>query len=497
MPFGLGGFLLGPDLVPSSTPIIPPPPLSGMTLWLRSNTGLYTDGTYPLNWDDQSGNGNNMIAPGGGESPTVGNGINGKSTAEFSSGGPQYFEGGSSPQTNFNMLSDIVTANDWSMFAVWNYTGSASFGGYNSPGVFMDAGQYWGLTVGYDPSYPDSFTVFGFNYLSTNNGLQMGGLDGSIPHYTGFIQDGNETNTQSLNVDGVIISQSGSSIRLLNAGPFLGKSGAYYWDGAIGEVIVYDRAVTSDEQAVIYNYLQQTWGLSPAPWTPAQLPNLVAWFRSDMGITQSGGTVSAWADLSGNGHNVSQSNSSYQPTYNTMGGANGQPRLTWSSYSTDVLLQNTSFTLAMEPVDIFIVATPSTIPVTAGAYLIDLGSNNDVFFIESGFDYPAFYDGNIVGYGGGDLVAGSAVIIEGCNVGSSSSFINVNGGTATTGDVGSNGQGSNYLTIGNYIGGSNSWEGDIYEVVICSTNLSSTERGYLNYYLGQRYGIDAGGNPGP
>jgi hypothetical protein len=39
------------------------------------------------------------------------------------------------------------------------------------------------------------------------------------------------------------------------------------------------------------------------------------WLRSDLGITQSSGLVSAWADQSGNGWNVSQATVGYRPAY--------------------------------------------------------------------------------------------------------------------------------------------------------------------------------------
>jgi hypothetical protein len=39
-------------------------------------------------------------------------------------------------------------------------------------------------------------------------------------------------------------------------------------------------------------------------WTPAQLTNLRAWYRGDLGVTLAGADVSAWADQSGNGNDL-------------------------------------------------------------------------------------------------------------------------------------------------------------------------------------------------
>ncbi len=49
-------------------------------------------------------------------------------------------------------------------------------------------------------------------------------------------------------------------------------------------------------------------------WTPSGLSGLGIWLRADLGVTQSG-TISAWADQSGNGNNAAQGTSGSRPTY--------------------------------------------------------------------------------------------------------------------------------------------------------------------------------------
>lgn len=46
---------------------------------------------------------------------------------------------------------------------------------------------------------------------------------------------------------------------------------------------------------------------------PSTLPNLAAWYRKGVGVTESGGLVSAWADQSGNGRNLVQATGTNQP----------------------------------------------------------------------------------------------------------------------------------------------------------------------------------------
>src|SRR3990167_1687871 len=53
-----------------------------------------------------------------------------------------------------------------------------------------------------------------------------------------------------------------------------------------------------------------------ASYLPSDNPtSLIAWFRTGVGITESGGFASAWADQSGNGNNLLQATGTNQPAY--------------------------------------------------------------------------------------------------------------------------------------------------------------------------------------
>lgn len=60
---------------------------------------------------------------------------------------------------------------------------------------------------------------------------------------------------------------------------------------------------------------------------PTQISGCLCWVRSDLGITTVSGSVSAWADQSGNNKNVSQGKAGKRPVYNTSGGVNNFPYL--------------------------------------------------------------------------------------------------------------------------------------------------------------------------
>ena len=48
-------------------------------------------------------------------------------------------------------------------------------------------------------------------------------------------------------------------------------------------------------------------------WDPSSISAIVAWYRADLGVTESGGLVSAWADPIGS-NDLAQGNRTYQPT---------------------------------------------------------------------------------------------------------------------------------------------------------------------------------------
>ena len=63
---------------------------------------------------------------------------------------------------------------------------------------------------------------------------------------------------------------------------------------------------------IMYEYTSN--GLAPADWEPdSSATSLAVWLKHDTGITQAGGTVSGWADQSGNGNNALQTTVNKQP----------------------------------------------------------------------------------------------------------------------------------------------------------------------------------------
>jgi hypothetical protein len=97
-------------------------------------------------------------------------------------------------------------------------------------------------------------------------------------------------------------------------------------------------------------------------FSPASIGGLTLWVRSDTGVTVGSGTVSAWADLSGNGNTLTQGTGANQPTYNaTDASYNGLPSL---SATGTQFIGNAAVTLA-EPFTVGVVCVFATNAATS------------------------------------------------------------------------------------------------------------------------------------
>jgi hypothetical protein len=227
-------------------------------------------------------------------------------------------------------------------------------------------------------------------------------------------------------------------------------------------------------------------------WTPADLSDLFAWFDADNSgsIVQSGGRVSRWDDLSGNGRNVGQADGAYQPYTGarTIGGRNALDfRVVSGNAGSGLLL--TGLTI--------------TSPVTVGVVMLNDAIRSDgsvaVSLRAAGGYAPAALSTpdpdhwwikgttNIQGAGVTPPATGSAftaiTVLNGA-----SSLLRVNGVQQLSGNGGT--------TSGDRIGfscfGTNSYQygidGAIGEVVIALGALSGADLTSLESYLKAKWG---------
>jgi hypothetical protein len=167
-------------------------------------------------------------------------------------------------------------------------------------------------------------------------------------------------------------------------------SPSYYFDGIIDNVFYCDRIVTSDEASYLHNNGEWRQYAEIAEDQPTLAADIVGMWEGDdgdalgtestgknsltgvtaidpatlspvllldanLGVTESGGKVSAWADQSGNGNDVAQADSDKQPTL-VADGVNGEP------------------VLRFDGVDDFLETTLEALP---NATIVFVGSIND------------------------------------------------------------------------------------------------------------------------
>ena len=178
--------------------------------------------------------------------------------------------------------------------------------------------------------------------------------------------------------------KQGFSVGAYQGGEYIG------WRGDIGEVLVYDRVLSDKDRRSVQAYLNQRWLQAAAPESAPQNPptpaGLRLWLTADRGVTtDADGRVSAWADQSGNGFDISQPQEALQPRFNPTG-INNRPSV---AFANDIL-------------------------VHAGKPLVEPGSPRTVFIIARSVEEPHKY-----GPGwGGDLFAfqlgGNSMVLSQC-----------------------------------------------------------------------------------
>jgi FtsP/CotA-like multicopper oxidase with cupredoxin domain len=232
-----------------------PTQISNLAAWYDASDATTLAGTsgYVSSWQDKSGNGNTVTQNALSAMPRTGNNIDGLAVLSFV--GSQFL-------TSANPAFSSLLLNESTVFAVTNQANS-----YQNSSI-VSTGQIGATTPRYDLRLSDAkATHFDFNNTSAGRlaatevatGPALWTAAGSESYGKQFLRKDGITLTSST---GPGASASGSLPMLLGANQTTGSpSPDYFYNGQLGEVLVFNRYLSTPETAEVEGYLACKWGL--------------------------------------------------------------------------------------------------------------------------------------------------------------------------------------------------------------------------------------------
>jgi len=230
-----------------------------------------------------------------------------------------------------------------------------------------------------------------------------------------------------------------------------------------------------------------------APFTPNSISGLYSWVRSDLGVTLNGATVSAWADQSGNGKNLTQGSAASQPTFNaTDADYNNLPSLTFDGVND--CLAGSSFNYGA--FTIFMVAKVTSAAGNGYYYIRGAGAACDYLWARTAD--TVYIDRNNAGtrsrkdatnatWGVGSTPLTVVHVFDGTHAGN---LIRKNGTALSTSDVSANDPGTSSVSrTFNLLSDNSAYftTGSFTEMAIFNRALNNTEITQMEAYLQARY----------
>ena len=222
--------------------------------------------------------------------------------------------------------------------------------------------------------------------------------------------------------------------------------------------------------------------------------NLKMWLRADQLVTASGSAVSAWGDISGNANNASQSTAAYQPS-SVSSAINSKPVVRFNGTNSYLALPTASaLGLNGSPYQIFIVAKSALndiqflISGSSYQYEFHLSNTTSARFIPISGSSNYFLDQTTA-------VCNGSPHLFSMQTSASLAAIRIDGvtGGSYSGDLRSSNTGA--IRLGRRSDDGYALNGDIAEVLIYNTVLTTTARDSVERYIAQRYAITSGALP--
>lgn len=225
------------------------------------------------------------------------------------------------------------------------------------------------------------------------------------------------------------------------------------------------------------------------PFDPRSIPSLAAWYEATRGVTLNGSTVSSWADLSGNGRDLTQATAANQPTFSA-GEINSRPAITTAAANR---FMDTAAWTFVNTVSVFLVAKNTG---TSFAGFFQRGTVNErhaAFRGQGGAAANTLYARRGDSNEGTASYSSSAYNVLQFNYSTTLSQVIVNGvaGTSNTTSVSYNSD-AKLLRVFSLSNGVYGLIGGIAEFLYYDRNLgTSSEAAAIRRYLGNKYNISS------
>ena len=467
--WGLGMNLPPTHPYSSVIPILPTQ-IPGCTLWLDAadSTSMTLSGTSVTSWNDKSGNGYNAS---GGVSPTY--------------------------------SSNVIQFNGSS------YLSTSIPAGSNSASYFFV----------FSPSTTGSTVPLGGNALSTavfiqgSTSIALGDWNTNVATFSTALNAGTTYIASGMASGGVLSVGINGATMATGSATFSGTGtftvGAGYTDnrykflGSIGEIILFNTALSTSQRQLVEQYLGQKWKVSVAnapspgryliptnrPFRPVDIPGCSLWLDAADSSTITGTSpVTAWNDKSGNGLNAAATGTSI-----TISTLNGLPAINYdgNSYLTSALTSG-----AAAPFSIFVIenqASALSLPIYTTSTSTDA---NGLFLNNYGNDY---------------LTIGSSWAAKTSTINPNQTYLlSIVSTSVSAGTITLYANGTSYLsgtTTGNFSwntfligkrtasGYSDNYAGKFGEIIIFNSALSTPQRQQVEQYLTWKWGLPTANLP--
>ena len=477
-----------------------PRSIPGCALWLDgadSNSMTFSSGSNISTWVDKSPNG--YIGTSSGSPTFVTNSQNGLPVVNFVASSSQYFNFGNIlPQTQMAVF----------------FVGKTTFVNGTTQGfIVRTAAAFqegrWGLYWENNNTLFFFIQTAGANYIASNAAtsysgtfsLFEGGWDGTSTFLYG-------NGTQLASVSASVTATSNADVLLVGAynnasGGVPPASGCYY-NGTIGEIIMFSNAITTGQRQSIEGYLAWKWGIqvqvptthpfysTPAfsrPFSPVDIAGCALWLDAADTTTITGGSaVTAWNDKSGNGVNAAS------PIGTITTNSTPINKLNTIRFGTTSYLTIPSLTLTTN-ITAFAVLRGVTTHGTGPAGYFFLGRGNQPSFFTyttgSGSFSALFASGNETDWSlpSSNYFYNNPGIV--C-VTNNASYVNGTQLTLLSGSVPNNITAGTYTSLlvgGRGSGFTDSVAFDYAELIVYNTSLTTSQRQQVEGYLAAKWGL--------